>query len=63
MISRSDLNYIRKRWTDEKRISAKHVEALLDAADKALTMSAANDLRQSGRGRGLDGLVDDVLGR
>lgn len=57
MIDRPDLNRIRKRWNDEKKISAADVQRLLDAADSALTMKAANDMRNSGRPNGLGDIL------
>ena len=61
MISKPELDQIRNRWRGEKKISAESVEKLLDAADKALTMQAANELRKPGSDR-LGSIIDDILG-
>jgi len=59
MITRSELDHIRRRWQAERRgpgtrwstgggkVSAKDVDRLIDAAERALTMRAANDLRRT----------------
>ena len=61
MISRAELVHIRDRWRKEKKISGDAVEKLLDAADKALTMKAADDIRQQSGGS-LGNIVDDIFG-
>ena len=45
MITRSELDHIRRRWQAERK--AKDVDRLIDAAERALTMRAANDLRRT----------------
>ena len=47
MITRSELDHIRRRWQAERKVSAKDVDRLIDAAERALTMRAANDLRRT----------------
>lgn len=61
MISKPELDQIRNRWRSEKKISAESVEKLLDAADKALTMQAANEMRKPGSDR-LGSIIDDIFG-
>ena len=61
MISKPELDQIRNRWRSEKKISADSVEKLLDAADKALTMQAADGLRRPDGG-GLGSIIDDLFG-
>lgn len=47
MITRSELDHIRRRWQAERKVSANDVDRLIDAAERALTMRAANDLRRT----------------
>ena len=47
---------IRKRWTEERKVSSPDVDWLLEQADKAETMRAAHSLKQSG------GALSDLLG-
>lgn len=61
MISKPELDQIRNRWRNEKKISADSVEKLLDAADKALTMQAADRLRKPG-GDDLGSVINDLFG-
>ena len=46
-MNRPDPNRITKRWKDERKISATDVNALIAAAEQAISLRAANDLRNA----------------
>lgn len=53
------LTEIRRRWQDERKVSAANVEWLLEMADAAETMKAAKSYGSSTR---RNSLIDDLFG-
>ena len=53
---------IRRRWQDERKVSAQDVEWLLQQADSAETFRSAASLRDATRSPG-DRLMDGLFGK
>ena len=53
---------IRKRWAEERKVSAPDVDWLLAQADSAETFRAASNLRDATKSPG-ERLMDDLFGR